>query len=285
MKPEINRITHSFCRVYLCLIVTVLLSACIHSGSQAPIRDRQQPPSQKISQHVVAPGETLFSIAWRYGLDYKRLAQINGIDSSFTIHPGEVINLRADRNYESYQKKQPYKSSSKPSASSAATAPVYKAAKVVTKNTQRAAKSTINAARKKSASIVKSIPSSKKSNITWRWPLKGAVIGKFSGAQGLNKGIDIKAKKGDKVSAAAGGTVVYAGSGLRGYGKLVIIKHSDMFLSAYGHNSRLQVKEGSVVSAGQHIANAGSSGTDTTKLHFEIRRDGKPVNPLSYLPK
>ena len=87
------------------------------------------------------------------------------------------------------------------------------------------------------------------------------------------------------MAAAASGSVVYAGSGLRGYGKLLIIKHNDIFLSAYGHNSRLRVKEGDTVNAGQHIADAGATGASTSKLHFEIRREGEPVNPLNYLPK
>lgn len=110
------------------------------------------------------------------------------------------------------------------------------------------------------------------------------MIGRYSSNSSLNKGIDIAGDLGQPVLAASDGTVVYAGSGLRGYGELLIIKHSDTYVSAYGHNRRLLVREGQKVKAGQVIAEMGSTGTDRVKLHFEIRRNGKPVNPLSYLP-
>jgi lipoprotein NlpD len=124
----------------------------------------------------------------------------------------------------------------------------------------------------------------KRSATGWAWPAEGAVIGRYSSNSSLNKGIDIAGDLGQPVLAASDGTVVYAGSGLRGYGELLIIKHSDTYVSAYGHNRRLLVREGQKVKAGQVIAEMGSTGTDRVKLHFEIRRNGKPVNPLSYLP-
>ena len=110
-------------------------------------------------------------------------------------------------------------------------------------------------------------------------------MGKFRPNASFNKGIDIQGQMGESVKAASAGTVVYSGEGLRGYGRLVIIKHSDRYLSAYAHNSRLLVKEGASVKMGQAIARMGSSGTDSVKLHFEIRNDGKPVDPLKFLPK
>ena len=110
-------------------------------------------------------------------------------------------------------------------------------------------------------------------------------MARFSSLKSLNKGIDIKGGLGEPVLAAAPGVAVYAGSGIRGYGNLLIIKHSERFLSAYAHNSRLLVKEDEVIKAGQKIAEIGNSGTDQSKLHFEIRRDGKPIDPLRYLPK
>ncbi|MEC8428765.1 MAG: peptidoglycan DD-metalloendopeptidase family protein, partial [Pseudomonadota bacterium] len=121
--------------------------------------------------------------------------------------------------------------------------------------------------------------------VKWRWPAKGKVIATFSSRNPLNKGVDIAGKLGESVVAAGSGVVVYAGSGVRGYGKLMIIKHSETFLSAYAHNRKLLVKEGQSVKAGQKIAEMGSSGTDRNKLHFEIRKEGKPVNPMGYLPK
>ena len=116
----------------------------------------------------------------------------------------------------------------------------------------------------------------------WRWPVKGKVISKFNRQ---NNGIDIRAKEGTKIKAASAGKVVYSGSGLRGYGNLLIIKHNATYFSAYAHNRRLLVKEGAQVKTGENIAEVGSTGTDQPKLHFEIRKDGNPVDPLKYLPR
>jgi lipoprotein NlpD len=110
------------------------------------------------------------------------------------------------------------------------------------------------------------------------------MINHFEAGNSLRKGVDIAGEKGDSVLAAADGTVIYAGSALRGYGKLLIVKHSEEFLSAYAHNHKLLVGEGTEIKAGQRIAELGSSGTSRDMLHFEIRRNGQPVNPLTYLP-
>ncbi len=121
--------------------------------------------------------------------------------------------------------------------------------------------------------------------ITWQWPANGKMIGGFqAGGGGDGAGLNIAGNMGDPVRAAASGTVVYSGNGLIGYGELIIIKHNDTFLSAYGHNSKRLVKEGDHVSAGQEIALMGASGAPRVELHFEIRKDGKPVDPLGYLP-
>lgn len=118
----------------------------------------------------------------------------------------------------------------------------------------------------------------------WVWPTQGRVSNGYRPSGTGKKGIDISGKKGQPVKAAAAGKVVYSGSGLVGYGRIIIIKHNETLLSAYGHNSKLLVSEGEYVKAGQVIANMGSSGTDRTRLYFEIRKNGKPVNPLRYLP-
>jgi lipoprotein NlpD len=120
--------------------------------------------------------------------------------------------------------------------------------------------------------------------ITWRWPTGGNIRNRFDPSGG-KKGLDIEGKMGQPIYAAAGGKVVYSGDGLIGYGNLIIIKHDSTYLSAYGHNRRLLVKEGSEVKQGQKIAEMGDSGKQGVILHFEIRRDGKPVDPLRYLPK
>lgn len=127
-------------------------------------------------------------------------------------------------------------------------------------------------------------PATESDDVAWGWPAGGRVIGTFSDG-GANKGLDIAAKVGDPVLAAGPGKVVYSGQGLRGYGRLVIIKHNNTYLSAYAHNSNLLVKEGQLVTKGQKIAEAGNSDSDVPKLHFEIRRQGKPVDPVKFLPE
>jgi lipoprotein NlpD len=119
---------------------------------------------------------------------------------------------------------------------------------------------------------------------SWRWPLEGAVVRAFVASGQAHKGIDIKGKMGEPVHASKSGEVVYAGNGLVGYGNLLILKHSEMYLSAYGHNRRLLVKEGDKVKSGDVIAELGDSGTYSAKLHFEVRVNGKPVDPLTLLP-
>jgi len=120
---------------------------------------------------------------------------------------------------------------------------------------------------------------------TWRWPTDGNVIDNFSATEGGNKGIDIAGSKGQAIVATADGRVVYAGNALRGYGNLIIIKHNDDYLSAYAHNDTMLVREQQDIKAGQKIATMGSTGTSSTRLHFEIRYKGKSVNPLRYLPQ
>lgn len=122
-------------------------------------------------------------------------------------------------------------------------------------------------------------------NIRWRWPTSGRVVRRFSEAGGGKPGIDIRGRPGQAVKATADGKVVYSGNGLKGYGELVIIKHNETFLSAYAHNRKRVVKEGAIVRGGQKIAELGNTGTSVPVLHFEIRKNGKPVDPLKYLPK
>jgi len=271
------------CRMSIILIVCFMV-ACA-SAPPAQVVDRQQPPSRKIVTHRVSPEETLYSIAWRYNLDYRQLARHNGIGDGFRIYTDQVLRLDVNN----------------PAARVTPPPPVAIAAPAETASSRPAAKTPpVSAARP--APVQPTPSASRQENRTpasaqapsaalptgpvrWRWPVSGAVISGFGGQTGLNKGIDISGKLGQPVVAASEGQVVYAGTGLRGYGNLVIIKHSDTYLSAYAHNHALKVKEGQTVKAGQQIAELGSSGTDREKLHFEIRRDGKPVDPLQYLPK
>lgn len=212
---------------------------------------------------MVAPGETLYSIALRYDLDHKKLSQVNNLGQSSQIRPGQVLNL----DVASYVPPPAPKPSSKST---------WQRVKEVVPS--------VSKDRTKAKAPPAPAPASAGS-LVWHWPVKGKVLESFNPEAGLNKGIDIQGKLGEPVNAAALGEVVYAGSGLRGYGKLLIVKHNEKYLSAYAHNRVLHVAEGDKVKAGQKIAEVGYSGTDTAKLHFEIRRDGKPVNPLQYLPR
>ncbi|MDR7022932.1 peptidoglycan DD-metalloendopeptidase family protein [Pseudomonas peli] len=262
------------------LVLSALLSACAspppggvkvvdraHGGaSQAPQR---QPVSS--GQYQVQRGDTLYSIAFRFGWDWKALAARNGIAPPYLIRVGQIIRFDG----------QP---ASRPPV--VATAPVVStpsgrpSTPIQTRPVQTQPPAPV-----KTTPAVTALPPTQRSASGWLWPSNGAVIGRFSSNGSLNKGIDIAGELGQPVLAASDGSVVYAGSGLRGYGELVIIKHSDTYVSAYGHNRRLLVQEGQKVKAGQKIAEMGSTGTDRVKLHFEVRRQGKPVDPLQYLPR
>lgn len=255
------------------LIGLFLLSAC-HT-QPASVITREQPPSRKIQQHRVSAGETLYSIAWRYDVDHRLLARVNGIREPFTIYPGQQLRLDVQN--------APAVSVTRPSRSSGR---ATKAPPAASTSPPASASRSKNQTPKSSAT---SPPSLLSQAPEWRWPADGKVIRAYGAATGLNQGIDIAGNLGDSVRAAAAGQVVYAGSGLRGYGNLVIIKHNDTYLSAYAHNRRLRVAEGDSVKAQEVIAEMGSSGTasgeNSVRLHFEIRRNGKPVDPIRYLPK
>ncbi|MDI9246835.1 peptidoglycan DD-metalloendopeptidase family protein [Marinobacter sp. CHS3-4] len=225
--------------------------------------DRYNPPVYWGS-HVVKSGETLYSIAWRYGRDYRELGDANDIAPPYNLKAGQVIRL---------DKRGSVSSASAPSqpASPARPSPRPETSKP---KVSRPAK-TSGPTNKQHQTVA---------NIEWRWPHVGTVIAGYSTSGKVNKGIDIAGKPGDSVYAAASGHVVYAGDGLLGYGNLVIVNHNEHYLSAYAHNRKILVKEGEDVAAGQTIAELGSSGTDRPKLHFEIRKNGNPVNPLPYLP-
>ncbi len=251
------------------ILISLCLTACSGPVVKAPVTDMVQPPDIWLDEHVVARGETLYSIAWRYNLDHRDLARANGISSNFRIYPGQRLSL----NVRQYAARTPPVNTPPP------------ARKTTPPRTSPAKASSTTRSNNQTASV-KNNASVKATGqpVSWQWPVRGKVIASFQSNGGLNKGIDISGKLGEPVIAAASGEVVYSGNGLRGYGNLIIVKHNEKYLSAYAHNSRLVVKEGQNVEAGEQIATVGSSGTDSTKLHFEIRYDGKPVNPLNYLP-
>ncbi len=239
---------------------SLLLTACT-TRVIAPVETVQSEPSRDL--YTVSKGETLYAIAWKNGVDYQTLARINNIKPPFVIYPGQRLKL-------SSQAGAPVAGKPAQKAGSAGVTPSRY------KNDAPHAKTNQEKVANKSAKAV---------NISWVWPASGSLIGKFSNSGNVNKGINLAGKRGDPVVAAADGVVVYSGPGIVGYGNLIIIKHDDIFLSAYAHNSRLLLGEGSRAKAGQKIAEMGSSGTSRDQLHFEIRKNGVPVDPLGYLPR
>lgn len=235
-------------------------------GGYAPVYDQSLGASVKRASPVgpgeyrVRPGDTLIAIAFKLGVDYRELERINNIKDRDLIFAGQVLKTRGERVSNTQTTR--------------AAAPARQAAK---QSDQRVKTSTTTRSKTKVASLA--------SNIKWRWPHDGRILARFSSAEGGNKGLDISGKIGDPVFAAADGVVVYAGSGLLGYGNLVIISHNQDYLSAYAHNSRILVKEKQKVKFGELVAEIGNTGASVPMLHFEVRRDGRPVDPLRYLPK
>ena len=247
------------------LSITLLLAGC-GGNPVIPVSDLT-PKKSKYQARIVMEGDSLYTIAWEFGLDYREVALWNRLRPPYQVIPGQKIRLG------------PSSASQQSSGNGSRT--VVKALASPEIQAQPLAKKD----QKDSGSLVKqgSSDANASQGEVWSWPSAGRVISEFSEAEG-NNGIDILGIEGSPVLAALAGKVVYAGSGLRGYGLLLILKHDEHFLSAYAHNSVLLVDEGDSVQAKQVIAHMGSTGAETVKLHFEIRLDGKPVNPSTYLP-
>ncbi len=246
-KEQISCADPVFVKSLFLLIALCVLSAC--TSGPIPVYDRAKRAVPVSGIHVVRTGETLYSIAWSYGKDFKSLARANGVRKPYLIKPGQELQLRAK---------------------TAASVARSKSPKATTPITRRATQK----------------PSKKgwADSGRWKWPAKGQIVTKYNISNG-RKGIDISGVHGQAVFSARSGKVVYSGNGIRGYGNLLIVKHNEEYLSAYAYNSRLLVAEGQQVKEGQKIAEIGSSGkAREAKLHFEIRRGGQPVDPLRLLP-
>lgn len=230
-----------------------LLAGC--APNMAPVYTPGEHRQPAAGHYVVQKGDTLYSISWRHGLDYRTVARWNRIDPPYTIHPGQRLRLTATATPSAHV-------NSRPPSRSAASA----------RTQQPPAKS----------APVRNDPVA--SPIAWRWPTNGRVARQFAtDAQG-KQGVELQGSLGQPITAAAAGQIVYAGSGLRGYGNLVIIKHNGRYLTAYGYNREILVREGDSVQVGQQIATMGAGPGREPALHFELRRDGKPVDPIPYLP-
>ena len=282
MNSKVWKISLSNSRKGILSLVTMILYGCAQQS--APVVSLDIPSPAVITNHVVQKGETLYSIAWRYDLNVSRLAKNNRLSASTNIYPGQVLNIGEEmkaafqKEVSSVQTKLPNgyplsadsfnlereeKSSEK----------LFKKQKVEADDTKGVGVlpnlKNEKAAKQSSVKTVKNY---------WQWPVRGKLKAEFN-VQNLQKGITIETVGRASVRAAAPGKVVYAGDGLRGYGQLIIVKHNEMLLSAYAQNAKILVYEGQAIDSMEIISKLGPSGI----LYFEIRKDGRPVDPLDYI--
>jgi lipoprotein NlpD len=325
------RIPETFCHLGAVTLLAFGLGACAPT-SFSPVTEQgaSQRQTDAPLREVVA-GDTLYSIAWETGHDYREVATWNSIPPPYLIKPGQKLRLapaepdgtmeppaapatpqthavrrgetlyRVALNYDVEAKDlaewnhiaPPYRI--KPGQTLRLTAPAPTTIAPPEKKTKPEKAKTATKKLKPATATGPKRPATTQTVLVgdkhpappqighWIWPTDGTVIERFNNAG--TRGIDVSGRKGQAINAAAEGQVVYQGGGLRGYGQLIILKHSAEFLSAYAHCDRIHVKEGDVIKRGQKIADMGNSGTDRTKLHFEIRYRGTPVDALRYLPK
>jgi lipoprotein NlpD len=292
-------------RLFGAVFLLALLAACntvrVNARVGSPVNSPQSQPAstaaaQKPGYYLVRRGDTLYSVAWQNGLNFRQLADMNAISPPYTIYVGQSLRIVPETSV------------------TPTPLPALMPGPVIAPPPR-----TVAPARSEPGAIVSSRPIPRPGPVMatapvpgharapgktplpkpvaepepalpavvsrWVWPTRGPLLRGYTPEANGKKGIDIGGNAGQPILSAADGKVVYSGSGLVGYGRLIIIKHNDSLLSAYGHNSELLVAEGDYVKAGQVIAKMGSSGTSSTRLYFEIRQDGKPVNPLRYLPR
>lgn len=304
----------------LALASLLALAACSTTPSRAPVIDRLPTPAKTTEKppvkaaikepdwrpatYTVQKGDTLYSIALEHGQDYKEVAEWNGIQPpSYTIKIGQVLRMTAPGGESTAPIKPPVMAEGKPLPP-----PTQSAIKTEPKATKQPYSDLALAQLEKPEKVARVEPpkaepakAEPKSDaakpiiqkgenvaedddaIDWGWPAEGKILANFND-NGNSKGLDLGGSAGQAVLAAASGKVVHTGNTLRGYGKLIIVKHNKSYFSVYAHNSRVLIKEGQAVLKGQKIAEMGDTDAERVKLHFEIRRLGKPVDPLKYLP-
>ncbi len=302
----------------------LVLAACTSTRHPAPVSDRTQSPAASAGKpaapvpaaaarepdarpdmYTVKRGDTLYLIALDHGLDYKELAEWNSLDNPNVIRAGQQLRLRAPQSSTVATPLKPAPAVQGKPVTGAAPAPASSAVSTagdavksqpkgikLAYSEQALAQLSATAVKPPPIAVAKPEPRVEEKpaaaedddeKIDWGWPTAGKVLSTFNESTNL-KGIAIAGKQGQAINASAPGKVLYSGDGIRGYGKLVIIKHNKVFLSVYAHNSQVTVKEGQTVVKGQKIAEMGNSDSDQVKLHFEIRRFGKPVDPVRMLP-
>lgn len=300
-------------RLVLLTLTFGLIAGCTSSPRQVPIIERpvgssaqartparvEAPRPDARGTYTVRRGDTLLRIALDHGQDYRELVAWNNLRDPDDIKVGQVLRVapveRAERaavvtrpvpmppeSGSTVPRKTAPRADKRPVDSEVAEAPRdsksgEKAETVVASNTAAAVAPPVTGAR-----VGATVTATDDEKLSWMWPADGRIVATFD--EGKNKGIDIAGRAGQQVMAAGAGKVMYAGSGIRGYGNLVIVKHSNSLLSAYAHNRAIVVKEGDNVAKGQVIAEMGDSDADSVKLHFEIRQQGKPVDPSRFLP-
>ncbi|MCK9469651.1 MAG: peptidoglycan DD-metalloendopeptidase family protein [Porticoccaceae bacterium] len=307
-----SRAVNTFGWLAVLALLALLLNACM-TPPPAPVVERSQPPPpDRINHHVVSRGDTLHTIAWRYELDHQQLIDLNGLQPPYQLQPGQRLRLgdspisvpagpaRAVAIADSPVIGSPITAEPivaeparpEPSASDSGSLewvpmpdeeplpdePPADPSLVTQPDAQ------IEPLPAPAEPVVPDVPAAPAEPAgPWQWPATGTVTREYDAAK-VFKGINIHTTRGTPVKAAGNGTVVYAGSGLRGYGQLIILKHDDTYLSAYAHNNRILVAENDTVSQGQAIGEVGGDPSDPGRLYFEIREHGKPVDPEKLLP-
>lgn len=281
----------------LCLLLSVLWTA------GCSIAEITRPDSYRVQR-----GDTLYSIAWRHKVDWREVARWNNIPPPYRIYPGQVISLERYPDIDAPTRAQTISrggdtrsgQSAPPPARTPQPAPAQGSGATARRDTPRVVRLPTEPTPEKPAVTAAAGPSTAPASApapqpaaapraefdvrAWRWPTRGKLLRTYA-QNTVRQGIDISGAAGQRVIASNAGQVVYSGSGLRGYGNLVIIKHDDEYLSAYGFNRSVLVREGQTVAAGQPIAEMGLGPRNEAMLHFEIRRDGRPIDPVTVLPR
>ena len=277
-SDDARRPARTALRIFVCLLISALLAACANttvvrtSTRGKPPATRQVPPPKPGSTALVRKGDTLYRIATTHGVSPLDLATWNRIPPPYTIYPGRRLRLTPP----GARRTDPPRRNDPPPVAGTPTKPPATRPPAGTPTTKPPVATPTRPPTQPQPPV--------NAAFAWRWPADGAIVGRFAAGDPTRQGIDIAGKSGAPVRAAADGVVVYSGAGLVGYGELIIVKHDEQWLSAYGHNRARLVNEGQRVNAGDQIAEMGRSGASRDMLHFEIRYNGKPQDPLLALP-
>lgn len=281
MRRLVKRTLLSVNKCVSIMLCCVLLASCSARHQPAPVESLNTTVAQQNTlteingdRYKVQRGDTLFAVAFYSGNDYRDIAKFNNIQAPYNIFPGQVLQLVATTTVNNAKKNNTIKAKQ-----TIATKVVVDPKKPQAYGESEGKNQTIKVKKPQQARTTAS------DKVTWIWPASGKSTSAVVGSDGTNRGVDIKGDLYSPIFAAASGKVVYAGSALKGYGNLVIVKHDNNLLSAYAHNDTILVSEQSYVKQGQKIATMGRTDASDVMLHFEIRRKGKSLDPFKFLPK